>query len=113
MKSEKRLRDWLESRRDELSNRLTRIERDVRHQEQTLDRDAAEQALEIQNDDVLSVLDDSTRDELEKIEQALARMERGDYGRCVSCGDPISALRLKSLPYAEHCILCAEQAGAA
>jgi len=41
---------------------------------------------------------------------ALDRLEKGDYGRCQTCGGEIGEERLDALPYAEHCIVCAEQA---
>jgi RNA polymerase-binding transcription factor DksA len=44
-----------------------------------------------------------------EIESALARMAEGTYGRCQSCGKPISPERLAVLPQAALCIDCARQ----
>ena len=41
------------------------------------------------------------------IEAALARMDAGTYGICVSCGETISSQRLRALPYTNACIKCA------
>jgi RNA polymerase-binding transcription factor DksA len=41
---------------------------------------------------------------------ALARLDAGTYGRCERCGEPISAARLKALPYTPVCIGCAQAA---
>jgi RNA polymerase-binding transcription factor DksA len=41
---------------------------------------------------------------------ALDRLEQGNYGRCQTCGGEIGEERLDALPYAEQCIVCAEQA---
>ncbi len=38
---------------------------------------------------------------------ALRRLERGEYGTCVSCGAEIQAGRLDALPEAERCAGCA------
>jgi RNA polymerase-binding protein DksA len=43
------------------------------------------------------------------IEQALARIEDGSYGKCESCGKNIGLERLKALPYTRLCIDCKEK----
>ncbi len=43
---------------------------------------------------------------LAKVDQALAKIESGDYGECASCGEEIGAKRLKARPVAELCIDC-------
>lgn len=45
---------------------------------------------------------------LGEIDAALGRIEKGTYGECATCGDPISARRLKALPWARFCMRCAE-----
>ena len=47
--------------------------------------------------------------ELRRISSALARMESGDYGYCVSCDEEITVGRLEIDPAAEQCIKCAEK----
>lgn len=47
------LRDALLARRKELAARVHRIERDFRHDEQPLEKDAQEQSIQLENDDVL------------------------------------------------------------
>jgi DnaK suppressor protein len=49
-------------------------------------------------------LSQNARDLVEKIERALARMDRGTYGRCQACGQPIEPERLDALPYAAYCL---------
>lgn len=43
---------------------------------------------------------------LSKIDAALAKIESGEYGECVSCGEDIGVKRLKARPVAELCIEC-------
>lgn len=43
---------------------------------------------------------------LRQIDAALVRLERGLYGRCSACGEPIPLTRLRALPFATHCIPC-------
>ena len=46
--------------------------------------------------------------ELKRIDAALQRIEDGEYGRCVNCGEKIGAKRLKLDPTVPVCIDCAE-----
>ena len=46
---------------------------------------------------------------LADVEQALARVAGGTYGRCSACGGPIPAGRLEALPVATTCLGCAER----
>ena len=44
---------------------------------------------------------------LQRIDSALRRIETGDFGSCVACGEPIMASRLEADPGALLCIDCA------
>ncbi len=46
---------------------------------------------------------------LSDIDDALAKIEAGTYGRCESCGNEISSARLEAMPTARLCIVCASQ----
>lgn len=48
--------------------------------------------------------------ELRRIDAALARVETGDYGYCVSCDEPIAPKRLALDPACPLCIACARKA---
>ena len=43
------------------------------------------------------------------IEEALARIEDGSYGKCEGCGGQIGKERLKAVPHARLCIECKEK----
>ncbi len=45
---------------------------------------------------------------LNKIDDALARLEQGDYGNCFDCGEEIAEKRLRALPFAVRCKDCEE-----
>lgn len=47
--------------------------------------------------------------ELKRIEAALKRIEDGEYGYCLSCGEPIAPGRLKVEPTTTQCIRCASR----
>lgn len=38
--------------------------------------------------------------------RALERLEEGEYGICVECGEPISPKRLTAVPWTECCVNC-------
>lgn len=44
---------------------------------------------------------------LQKLERALTKLEEGNYGTCVKCGDPIPFGRLKFMPWTTKCVKCA------
>ena len=51
------------------------------------------------------------RDERRRIELALERLARGEYGYCVDCGEKIGLKRLDFDPAIRTCIACAGRAG--
>jgi DnaK suppressor protein len=44
--------------------------------------------------------------QLEEVDEALARLDRGEYGDCIDCGKPIPKKRLDILPFAKRCLKC-------
>src|SRR5205809_2429417 len=46
---------------------------------------------------------------LQAIEEALYRMEKGTYGICRDCGEPIAPARLNAIPWTRVCITCKEK----
>ena len=45
---------------------------------------------------------------LNKISDALVRLEQGNYGNCFDCGEEIAEKRLRALPFAVRCKDCEE-----
>jgi len=108
MKDYQEVRNHLLDMLEELDERLGKITDDVRHSEQPPEQDFSEQAVAAENDEVLDALGNATRDEVEKIRQAISRIDAGTYGICLLCGEPIKKERLAALPYAHYCIRCAQ-----
>lgn len=54
-------------------------------------------------------LKDRERALLPKIEKALTKIEKGEYGICESCGEEIGVSRLEVRPFAVLCIKCKEE----
>jgi len=46
---------------------------------------------------------------LNKVNDALKRLDQGDYGYCFECGEEIGEKRLRALPFAVRCKNCEER----
>ncbi len=108
MKQLEEIRARLLRRKEELLSRLQAISEDAGHAGRPLEKDFEEQAIELENSEVLDVLDKAAREELDQIEEALARMARNEYDICSQCGAAISVERLAAMPYTDRCLACAE-----
>ncbi len=51
-------------------------------------------------------LEKQIRDQLSEVEHALRKFEKGTYGLCDNCGQPIDPARLEALPQANLCLNC-------
>ena len=49
---------------------------------------------------------------LQAIDEALWRIEKGAYGICRDCGEPVAEARLTAIPWTRVCIACKEKQGA-
>lgn len=68
--------------------------------------DAASETFERTKD---YALDENYRDMLERIAEALRKIDDGTYGTCDRCDAPINPERLRAIPYATLCIECQEK----
>ncbi|GGY52051.1 dimethylmenaquinone methyltransferase [Bacterioplanes sanyensis] len=108
--SNEAIRQQLLERRQQLAVRADKTERDASHRDEPLSSDFAEQAVERENDEVLSAISLEARHEITLIDKALRRIDAGQYGVCEHCGENIDERRLQAVPYAELCIQCASKA---
>jgi len=56
---------------------------------------------------VLDSLGENERQALRRVNASLQRMDRGSYGKCAVCQEPIDEARLLVLPDADRCVRCA------
>src|SRR5258705_13699623 len=70
--------------------------------------DAVESAEADIQEDLELALVQMKSETLNKITDALTRLEQGDYGNCFECGEEIAEKRLKALPFAVRCKDCEE-----
>ncbi len=70
--------------------------------------DAAESSEADIQDDIEFALIQMKAETLNKIDEALRRLEEGTYGYCFECGEEIAERRLRALPFAVRCKDCEE-----
>lgn len=49
-------------------------------------------------------------EKLRMVDEALDRIDSGEYGICLSCEEPITPRRLKAVPWAKFCVQCQDRA---
>jgi RNA polymerase-binding transcription factor DksA len=101
----------LATRRAQLEERLAFLDARLHEIDAELDshqsKDWEELATEREGDETLERLGQSGQAEIAQIRAALGRMDAGEYGICVACGDEISEERLDLLPFTPFCRKCA------
>src|SRR4051812_19942740 len=107
------LKDMLEDRRREIQAEVQGKMRDVRAEgawggKQNEVFDAVESSEADIQDDIEFALIQMKSETLNKINDALVRLEQGDYGNCFDCGEEIAEKRLRALPFAVRCKDCEE-----
>ncbi len=110
------------TRYDELKRMLQERQRELTHEVQgrirSVRADGAEKPHEVMDqgetsevdiqEDIELALIQMKAETLNKINEALARLETGRYGFCFECGEEITEARLRALPFAVRCKDCEE-----
>jgi len=58
------------------------------------------------NRDVLMNLSETQRQLIRDIDAALERIEQGEYGECLRCGEEIAPRRMEVRPFSRYCVEC-------
>ncbi len=93
--------------KDDLTQRVSAIDKDIKHE--GMSSNWTEQATERENDEVLESLGNASEQELVMIDNALKRIDSGEYFSCSVCGEEIPPERLELLPFSTQCVSCAEK----
>ncbi len=105
------LKRMLEERRREIMSEVQGKIRGVRADGAEKPHEVMDQGetseVDIQEDIELALIQ-MKAETLNKIDEALGRLEDGRYGVCFECGDEISEQRLRALPFAVRCKDCEE-----
>ena len=75
-------------------------------------RVAEEDQAQISNDEFVSLhLNSLDYAQLKLVDEAIDRLDSGDYGICLACEEPIPAKRLRALSWARYCVKCQDSVG--
>lgn len=110
MVSREAARKILLAQRRNLLRQVAQGEEELRWFERDIESEVEERGQEETMVRLLDRLDGRAKAEIEAIDQALVRIDSGQYGRCEVCGKDIPQSRLEALPAASRCLAC-EQAG--
>jgi DnaK suppressor protein len=98
--------------RDRLLRELAAMDRQLRQVEelglveQSSEDDYGDVAAEAVEREKGFALETSVQGMLRMVEDALRKLDAGQYGMCERCGQPIDVERLRALPFARLCIRC-------
>lgn len=107
-RSLEQVRKRLLNRRLELQQRGSRVGQDLSRRFDPLSSDSDDRAIQLENDESLHAIGEAAVSEIEDIDVALDRLERGYYGICKICGEEISPARLAAVPQASTCQQCGQ-----
>jgi DnaK suppressor protein len=97
----------LEKRASVLSGLGTRFDTQAR-----MGRVAEDDQAQISHDEFVSLrMNGLDYRQLRQVEEALDRLDAGDYGVWLACDVAIAEKRLQALPWARYCVTCQENAG--
>ncbi|MDT4965608.1 MAG: DnaK suppressor protein [Acidobacteriota bacterium] len=99
-------RDRLLGRREGLVGQVMEAEQYSRERDSEATQDPADMAANAYTKELLFSMSANDRRLLELIDDALVRMEAGEYGECIHCGASMQEKRLEAVPWARHCIRC-------
>ena len=106
----KLVRAHLESEKQRLNTEMEQLQASVSTSEERREgspfgkrEEEATEALELEK---RLALEKRIREELAAIEHTLGKFEKGTYGLCDNCGQPIAPERLEALPQASLCLEC-------
>ena len=102
----KTYRDKLLARRESLFSQVTEAEMSSRERDLEATQDPADMAANAYTKELLISMSANDRKLLQLIDEALERVERGEYGECVNCGEPLAEKRLDAVPWARYCLKC-------
>ncbi|MGH9480458.1 MAG: TraR/DksA family transcriptional regulator [Terriglobales bacterium] len=96
-------------KQQELMQAVARNEQDGRSADEEATQDIADKATNSYTKEFLFHQSNNDRNQLQKVNDALARLRDGTFGECTACGEELNLKRLDAVPWAELCINCQEK----
>ena|ERR1051325_3565829 len=96
-------------RQVQLQDIVAKAEHDGREADEEIANDIADKATNSYTKEFLFKKSNDDRFIMQLIQEALERMDSGEFGTCVACGGEMQQKRLDAVPWARHCIGCQEK----
>ncbi len=103
------LREMLTRLRDETWERVKNLRRDQEQESESEPADEMDSARATAEVETHAGLIARAEEKLRDLDEALARLDAGKYGRCLQCGGAIPIERLMAIPFASYCVDCQEK----
>ena len=95
-------------KKEELFQTVSKTEQYGREADEDSTQDIADKAANSYTKEFLFSQSSNERFILQLVNEALARVEKGTFGYCITCENEIQQKRLEAVPWTRHCINCQE-----
>lgn len=97
-------------RKQKILEKLTELDTESKEVETDIAQDVVDKAESSYTKEFLLSLSDAERSQLFLIDNALKRLQRGEFGICQMCQKEVGKKRLEVLPWTPFCIDCQQKA---
>jgi DnaK suppressor protein len=99
-------RKKLITRREELVKAILRTEQEGREADEDTTVDLADKAANSYTKEFLFGQTHTDRGMLGQVDEALVRINKGNFGNCLQCEQELQQKRLEAVPWTKHCLAC-------
>ena len=103
-------RKLLAAKKESITRKLTETITESKEMESNVAQDLVDKAETSYTKEFLLSLSDGEREQLLLIDEALKRLEHGEFGVCQVCHKEIGAKRIVAIPWTPLCIDCQQKA---
>ena len=107
-KEMEKYRRLLDDKKSSLSAEIAKTRSAEEETTEESTQDIADKAVSSYTREFLYSLTDGERNTLLHIDDALARIDEGNYGLCLNCSQLMTEKRLNAVPWAPYCLDCQE-----
>ena len=68
--------------------------------------DISDGAAQAYSRQMMQALGEQEWKKLQRVDEALKKIDSGNFGTCTECGEPIPEARLDVIPFTEFCVIC-------
>ena len=109
-KEREEFRKLLADKKESITRKLTETITESKEMESNVAQDLVDKAETSYTKEFLLSLSDGEREQLLLIDEALKRLEHGEFGVCQVCHKEIGAKRIVAIPWTPLCIDCQQKA---